>query len=93
MTNDIEFTKIEALRKHLLVSKVSMAKLYGVTRMTYYNWCNGKRMNKTNRQRIVDTTKKLLYVMSAHEWPNSTVYEMSDTERCERLEELLADAS
>lgn len=90
--SDIDFDKIEALRKHLLISKRSMAKVYGVSRMAYYNWCKGKTQPKNKTlEGVIMTTKKLLRVMTDHDWPDSKVFEMGDEERLDALRLLIAE--
>jgi len=49
MTKPLDFTKVEALRKHMLLTTRDMAELLGVSRMTYYGWVSGKPMRKTNQ--------------------------------------------
>ena len=34
----LAFSKIESLRRHMLMTKSQMARLLGVSRVTYYNW-------------------------------------------------------
>lgn len=89
MTSKLDFKRIEALRKHLLISKTSMAKLYKVSRMTYHSWCKGRNITPNNTIKVSEITKALLFIMAEEGWPNSKVYEMDDAQRYERLAELL----
>ena len=74
MTNipPLNFTKVEALRKHMLLTTGNMAELLGVSRMTYYGWVQGKAIRKKNDEKVRDTLRELLRVMSEG-WPQPEV--------------------
>jgi DNA-binding XRE family transcriptional regulator len=38
----LDFRKVEALRKHMLLTTSDMSELLKVSRMTYYGWVKGK---------------------------------------------------
>ena len=48
MTNraPLDFKKVEALRKHMLLTTSNMAELFTISRMTYYGWVKGKPVRK-----------------------------------------------
>jgi DNA-binding XRE family transcriptional regulator len=85
----IDFTKVEALRKHMLLTTDNMASLFGVSRMTYYGWAKGKPLRKSNDVQVRATLKKLLAVMVEDKWPPPEVIAMEQPQRKERLDELL----
>jgi len=88
-TNSLDFTKVEALRKHMLLTTRDMAELLGVSRMTYYGWTQGKPMRKTNQLFVRGMLKRLLAVMTDHGWPMPEVIAADQKLRKERLIELL----
>lgn len=85
----IEFSKIEALRKHMLLTVKDMSELLGVSRMTYYGWVKGKPIRKSNDETVRKMLKRLLAVMVNHNWPTPEVIASSQKERKERLVEIL----
>lgn len=90
MTNipPLNFTKVEALRKHMLLTTGNMAELLGVSRMTYYGWVQGKTIRKKNDEKVRDTLRELLTVMSDG-WPQPEVIAIEQKERFQRLLEIL----
>ena len=44
----LNFKKVEALRKHMLLTTSNMAELLGISRMTYYGWVKGKPVRAKN---------------------------------------------
>lgn len=89
MTNPLDFTKVEALRKHMLLTVQDMSELLGVSRMTYYGWVQGKPMRKSNQVSVRQMLKRLLAVMTDHGWPMPEVIAADQKRRKERLIELL----
>lgn len=85
----IDFTRVEALRKHMLLTVKDMSELLGVSRMTYYGWINGKPIRKSNDETVRKMLKRLLAVMTDHGWPMPEVIASSQKERKERLVEIL----
>jgi DNA-binding XRE family transcriptional regulator len=47
----LDFKKVEALRKHMLLTTSNMATLLEVSRMTYYGWVKGKPVRRKNDER------------------------------------------
>ena len=90
MTNipPLNFTKVEALRKHMLLTTGNMAELLGVSRMTYYGWVKGKSIRKKNDEKVRDTLRELLAVMSEG-WPQPEVIAIEQKERFQRLLEIV----
>lgn len=90
MTNTaIDFTKVEALRKHMLLTVQDMSDLFGVTRATYYGWLRGKPIRKSNDTTVRVMLKRLLGVMTEHSWPMPEVIAADQKQRKERLQQLL----
>lgn len=89
MNKPIDFTKVESLRNHLLITQADMAKLLGVSRMTYYSWLSGKPMRKRNEANVRGSLKKLLTVVTDHGWPTPEAHAMQTRYRYKKLRELL----
>ena len=85
----IDFTKVEALRKHMLLTTSDMSELLGVSRMTYYGWVKGKTLRKANDDAVRAMLKRLLAVMTDHGWPMPEVIAADQKRRKERLLEIL----
>ena len=85
----LDFTKVEALRKHMLLTTDNMASLFGVSRMTYYGWVRGKVLRKSNETTVKAALKRLLNIMVEDKWPTPDVIAMEQPQRKERLDELL----
>jgi DNA-binding XRE family transcriptional regulator len=85
----IDFTKVEALRKHMLLTTNDMSSLFGVTRMTYYGWVRGKPLRKSSDEFVRAVLKQLLAVMVEDKWPTPDVIAMEQKQRKEQLDELM----
>jgi len=85
----IDFTKVEALRKHMMLTNNDMASLFGVSRMTYYGWVRGKIIRKANDGTVRTVLKQLLSIMVDDKWPTPDVIAMEQKQRKERLDELM----
>lgn len=85
----IDFVKVEALRKHMMLTTDNMARLFGVSRMTYYGWVKGKPLRKANDGMVRTVLKRLLSIMVEDKWPTPDVIAMEQPQRKERLDELL----
>lgn len=85
----LDFAKVEALRKHMLLTTDNMASLFGVSRMTYYGWVRGKVLRKSNETTVKAVLKRLLNIMVEDKWPTPDVIAMEQPQRKERLDELL----
>lgn len=87
----LEFERVEALRKHMLMTSGDMASILGVSRVTYYNWVRGKPVRKTNDAQVRRTVKKLLHIIRDIDWPTPEVLAMDQRGRYNKLLEVLAD--
>ncbi len=85
----IDFTKVDALRKHMLLTTSNMAKLLGVSRMTYYAYLRGQSPQRAKAEKIRAALKKLLHIMAEHNWPTPEAIEMEQKDRFKRLSELV----
>lgn len=56
--------------------------------MTYYGWVKGKSIRKKNDEKVRDTLRELLAVMSEG-WPQPEVIAIEQKERFQRLLEIL----
>ncbi len=84
-----DFSRVEALRKHMLLTTRDMSELLGVSRMTYYGWVNGKSIRKSNEESVKTMLRKLLAIMTEHGWPMPEIIAAEQKQRRQRLEELL----
>jgi DNA-binding XRE family transcriptional regulator len=85
----IDFSKVEALRKHMLLTTKDMSELLGVSRMTYYAWVRGGTLRKSHDESVRIVLRKLLGVMTQHKWPKPEVIASDQKQRRERLMQLL----
>ena len=85
----IDFTKVESLRRHMLLRTKDMAVLLGVTRMTYYGWLKGKPLRKKNDESVRKALRLMLVLLTEHAWPQPNVIAMSPDERYDALVELI----
>lgn len=90
MTNTppLNFTKVEALRKHMLLTTGNMAELMGVSRMTYYGWVKGKPIRKKNDEKVREVLREMLAMLSDG-WPQPEVIALDQKQRFQRLLEIL----
>ena len=51
----IDFAKVEMLRRHMLLSVSDMAKVFGISRVTYYSWVRGGNIRITNVPKVKRT--------------------------------------
>lgn len=85
----LDFTKVESLRRHMLLTIADMAGLFGVSRMTYYGWVRGKPIRPKNEETVRVMLRRLLGVMTEHEWPMPEVIAADAKQRIVKLREIL----
>ena len=85
----LDFTKVEALRRHMLLTTTDMAEVFGVSRMTYYSWLKGKPLRQSNDEKVRVMLKRLLSLMTDHGWPMPEVIAGSQPQRRDHLHKLL----
>ena len=83
--------KVEALRKHMLLTATQMAKVLGVSRVTYNGWGGGKHIRKKNGEKVRKLLKKMMGVMTEQEWPSPEIIAMSSPQRFNSLIELMKE--
>ena len=87
--SSLDFTKVEALRKHMLLTTTHMAKVLGVSRITYSGWVKGKAIRKANEARVRSKLKELFAVLADQSWPQPEVIAMPSEQRFNMLLELM----
>lgn len=85
----LDFHKVEALRKHMILTSSDMAKVLGVSRVTYYGWLRGKAVRRKNEDEAKKAVRKLLAIMTDHSWPSPETVALDQKQRSERLFALL----
>ena len=85
----VTFAKIDALRRHMLLTHTQMARLLGVSRVTYYNWRSAGRPAERNMPKTRAILKDLLRVMTEHEWPTPAIVAMDQDARLLELQKLV----
>lgn len=85
----VDFAKVDMLRRHMLLSVSDMAKVMGVSRMTYYTWLRGGNVRSTNVPKVKAILKKMLTIIKDGGWPSQEVLVMKPSDRLAHLLELL----
>lgn len=85
----LDFSQVEALRAHMLLTTAQMAKVIGVSRVTYSGWVNGKPIRKSNDASTRDALRKLFKVLEEQEWPRPEVIAMPSAQRFKTLLEFI----
>lgn len=84
----LDFEKVEALRKHMILTIAQMAKVLGTSRVTYTNWTKGGPIRKSNDAKVREALRQLLQVMTVDEWPKPEHVAMASDQRFKALLEL-----
>lgn len=85
----VTFDKIDALRRHMLLTNSQMARLLGVSRVTYYNW---KKLGHPAERNVTKTRailKDMLRVMTEHDWPTPAIVAADQDQRLIELQKLI----
>jgi len=92
MTNPspLDFKKVEALRKHMLLTTSNMAELLEVSRMTYYGWVKGKPIRQKNDDKVREILRKMLFILNDG-WPEPQIIALEQKERFKRLLEIFKE--
>jgi hypothetical protein len=85
----LDFTKVEALRKHMLLNTTQMAKIIGVSRVTYSGWIKGKPIRGSNDAKARTALRGMFTVLEQYQWPMPEIIAMSPVQRFNTLLELL----
>ena len=76
----IDFTRLEAIRQHMALRHGDMAKLLGVSRMSYYRWEQGYPMRPSTVTVLRLRTKNLLEIARSG-FPSEEVKKIGYEER------------
>jgi len=87
----LNFDNIEALRKHMILTTTQIAKLLTVSRVTYSGWIKGKPIRKGNDSKVRVILRKMMKIMTEHEWPSPDVIAMPSAQRFDTLVELMKE--
>ena len=85
----LDFAQVEALRAHMLLTTAQIAKIIGVSRVTYSGWVNGKPIRQSNNASTRDALRKLFKVLEEQEWPRPEVIAMPSSQRFKTLLEFM----
>lgn len=91
MPNSVDFAKVEALRKHMLITTREMSELFGVSRVTYYSWVRGQSVRQKNVEQVTSMVRILLAVMRDHGWPTPEIVGLPQPVRKQRLLALVTE--
>ena len=89
MLTTLNFEKVEVLRRHLMLTTTEMAEVFGVSRITYYNWVNGTPLRAKNLANAKKVIRKLVAVGKEYSWPTEEVRQLDQKQRLQRLLALL----
>lgn len=92
MTNEVkplDFDKVDALRRHMLLTVASLANLFDVTRVTYYSWLKGNKPHKKNAERVRKVLRSMAHLAHQEMWPNPAVFVADQPTRLIMLKSML----
>ena len=73
----------------MLLNVAQMAKVLGVSRVTYSGWVKGKPIRKANEEQARATLRRLFVVIEQHQWPSPEVLAMTPVQRFNTLLEII----
>lgn len=83
--NRLDFGKVEALRRHMLLSVKDICKYLGVSRETWYNWQRGCYPRPPMERKLKAHVRELLTVLTEESWPTPDVIAADPKDRLEML--------
>ena len=83
------FDKVDALRKHMMLNMGQMAKVIGVSRVTYMGWVKGKPIRPKNKEAAITKVKLMLRVVTEDKWPEPNIIAMNPKQRYDTLLEYI----
>jgi len=92
MPNAVDIELIEKLRLHMHLHRTQMARLCGVSKMSYMRWVNGGSITKKKAEGVRTLVKQLVAVIQNHGFPSERSLEISYKRRFTVLLELLDHA-
>mgnify|MGYP001580276920 CR=1 FL=1 len=90
MSNKLDFVKVDALRRHMLLTSTDMARVFKVSRQTYYNWCTGAYPNEQKALAVKEKLRELMALMATGNWPTPEAIAANSDQRYEKLLEALS---
>lgn len=66
---ELDFEKVERLRKHMRISIEAMTQLLGVSRVTYYAWMRGARPRSEREDKVRKRLRRLAWAVTEKNWP------------------------
>ena len=92
MANPEFFTRVEALRAHMLLTVAQMAKILETTRATYSGWVRGKPIRTANEERVRTTLRRMMQrAINERDWPQPEILAMASAQRFNTLLELMKE--
>lgn len=85
----LDFEKVESLREHMSLTMDHMAKLLGVSRVTYHGWVNGKPIRAKNEDKAKAMLRQLITLVKQGHWPPDGAKVMPSKQRFQTLLEIL----
>lgn len=85
----LDFAKLDALRRHMLLTVGSMVAILGTSRVSYYNWLKHGIKRKKTAEKIRKIVRSLVVCVSQHNWPDEAVFVANQAQRLKMLQELL----
>lgn len=76
---------MEECRTKLKLRTEDMAKVLGVSRISYYKWRKGGNMRSTTANGVEATLRKIAHVMKEQNWPTGPEMSMPSERRADRL--------
>lgn len=81
----LDFTQLESLRRHMLMSVSDISNFLGVSRETWYTWQKGGYPRKGKEAFVRERIRELLHVMSTYSWPTPDVIASDPKDRYTKL--------
>jgi len=88
----LDFEKVELVRDKMRLTKGDMARLFGVSRVTYHRWADGGPIRTANADKAKEALRKLLPLVLSGAWPPEGAASMSSAQRMDRLLELMGQS-
>ena len=85
----LDFEKVELVRERMMLTIGDMAKLFGVSRTTYYKWVEGGELRSRNEKKVKETLRQLLPLLKDGVWPPENAKALTSAQRLDSLLEIL----
>jgi len=87
----LDFARVDALRRRMLLTVDELCQLFGVSRVTYYAWRKGTPPRARTEARVKAVLRKLFWCMTERGWPSEEVLVADQPQRFQMLLELLKE--